>query len=390
MLEKMKSKFDPEKYKSALKGLMNLGNLVNNPKEGMKDNIEVGEDPVVPVPKGAWKPQKKMRELSSLLRVEYEPEVGRHVKAEKEVNPGDTLLVEEPFAAVLYADKQGNTCDFCFKRLKVVIPCTQCAGIGFCSKDCRDKALLSYHKYECKYLDLLHGLGCSTIAKLALRIITTHPLDYFKKLRTDLNVDNKSIEFKQPYLAVINLVGLDEQRKTENKNARTMMAVALLKVLKAAKYFPDKSDADTFTDDEIFIGSLILRHLNVLQFNAHEVAQFEMVTKTSQEGAKSAFIGAAVYPTLALFNHSCDPSIVRYYVEDYVVVQAIKNIFKGEEICENYGPIFFHSAKDDRQSRLEKQYWFKCSCVACQENWPLMHEMTQDVLNFRCRVMKKY
>ena len=33
--------------------------------------------------------------------------------------------------------------------------------------------------------------------------------------------------------------------------------------------------------------------------------------------------------------------------------------------------------------RLEKQYWFKCQCVACQENWPTMHEMTQDVLNFR-------
>ena len=56
----------------------------------------------------------------------------------------------------------------------------------------------------------------------------------------------------------------------------------------------------------------------------------------------------AVYPTLALFNHSCDPCIVRYYVEDHVVVQAIKNIRKGEEICENYGPIFFHSARDDR------------------------------------------
>ena len=52
------------------------------------------------------------------------------------------------------------------------------------------------------------------------------------------------------------------------------------------------------------------------------------VSKTSQEGAKSVYIGAGVYPTLALFNHSCDPCIVRYYVEDYVVVQAIKNIRK--------------------------------------------------------------
>ena len=50
-----------------------------------------------------------------------------------------------------------------------------------------------------------------------------------------------------------------------------------------------------------------------------------------------------------MFNHSCDPSIVRFYVEDVVAVQAIKNIRKGEEICENYGPIFFHSSREDRQ-----------------------------------------
>ena len=49
-------------------------------------------------------------------------------------------------------------------------------------------------------------------------------------------------------------------------------------------------------------------------------------------------------------------------IKNNSILQAIKNIFKGEEICENYGPIFFHSAKDDRQSRLLKQYWFQCNC----------------------------
>ena len=39
--------------------------------------------------------------------------------------------------------------------------------------------------------------------------------------------------------------------------------------------------------------------------------QFEMITKNKEEGATSNFIGAAIYPTLAMFNHSCDPSIVR-------------------------------------------------------------------------------
>ena len=310
-LEKNKSKFDQEKYKSAMKSLMKLGALVNNPNDGLLDNIEVVEDPVVPVPKVAWKPQKKMRELSSLLRVDFKPELGRHVKAEKEVKPGDTLLVEEPFASVLYNDKQGNTCDFCFKRLKAVVPCSQCAGIGFCSKECREKALSTYHKYECKYLDLLQGLGCSALVRLALRIITLHPLDYFKKMRTDLNVDTKSTDVKQPYLAVFNLVGLDDQRWPEDTFARTMMSVALLKILKEARYFPDKADAETFTDDEIFIGSLIHRHLSILQFNAHEVYQLLRTDQTKIKPCKNNLIGLAVYPKASFFNHSCHPNTSR-------------------------------------------------------------------------------
>ena len=79
-----------------------------------------------------------------------------------------------------------------------------------------------------------------------------------------------------------------------------------------------------------------------------------MIARNREEGSKSVYIGAACYPTLAMFNHSCDPGIIRFYIEDYVCVQTIKNIKKGEEICENYGPIFFHSPKDDRQ--VKSQY----------------------------------
>jgi SET domain-containing protein len=79
-----------------------------------------------------------------------------------------------------------------------------------------------------------------------------------------------------------------------------------------------------------------------------------MIAKNREEGAESMFIGAGIYPTLAMFNHSCDPSIVRFYIEDAVCVQSIKNIRKGEEICENYGPIFFHSNREDRQVTFTK------------------------------------
>ena len=36
------------------------------------------------------------------------------------------------------------------------------------------------------------------------------------------------------------------------------------------------------------------------------------------------------------------------------------------------------------KARLKKQYWFDCQCIPCTENWPLMHEMSDDTLNFRC------
>ena len=64
-----------------------------------------------------------------------------------------------------------------------------------------------------------------------------------------------------------------------------------------------------------------------------------MLKRNEETGAKSVFIGAAVYPTLAMFNHSCDPSIVRFYVEDKVCVQVSKQLKK--KLQSNYIQFYF-------------------------------------------------
>ena len=65
---------------------------------------------------------------------------------------------------------------------------------------------------------------------------------------------------------------------------------------------------------------------------------------------------------------------VRFFKGDTITAQSIKLIkkgkivfalqqtiviiiLKGEEIYENYGPLFFHSRRADRRDRLKKQYW---------------------------------
>ena len=61
-----------------------------------------------------------------------------------------------------------------------------------------------------------------------------------------------------------------------------------------------------------FVGGLLLHHIQLVPYNAHEVAELRMKGLNNLDDSESLFVGAAIYPTLALFNHSCDPGIVRY------------------------------------------------------------------------------
>ena len=70
--------------------------------------------------------------------------------ANKPIKSGDTVAVENPFAAVLYPDKAGTNCDNCFVKLRSAVPCPMCAGVAFCSVTCRDQALSG--RYEQKLI----------------------------------------------------------------------------------------------------------------------------------------------------------------------------------------------------------------------------------------------
>ena len=67
-------------------------------------------------------------------------------------------------------------------------------------------------------------------------------------------------------MQLLNLVGLNEQRWPEELLTRSTMALVLLGILRASGYFgisKTSTSADTFTNNELFIGSLLLRHLQV-------------------------------------------------------------------------------------------------------------------------------
>lgn len=105
----------------------------------------------------------------------------------------------------------------------------------------------------------------------------------------------------------------DKERQTYSFLQYAFVSTFLVKFLEANQYFDSdisNRNAGAHEEDKTFIGSLILRNLQILQFNSHEV--FDLLKSKKTGLRQTVAIGAGLYTTLALFNHSCNPSIVRW------------------------------------------------------------------------------
>ncbi|KAF5269624.1 hypothetical protein FQR65_LT05963 [Abscondita terminalis] len=240
---------------------------------------------------------KKFPNASKKINVKSDKEQGKFVVANEWIRTGDTVVVEEPFAACLIPDAYATHCCHCFDRLVSPVGCPDCASIAFCKADCRDIALRTYHKYECHYLDLLIGSGMSILCHTALRMITQNTLE-------ECLIKHKESR---------NFCTNAHLRPAEDFLQRTLMAAFLLRCLQKSNYFIDGEANDDVSpnEQELKIGEMLLYYLQVLQFNAHEIYETRYDSEHRFRTAKPAYIGVALYPTASLFNHDCYPAVSR-------------------------------------------------------------------------------
>ncbi|XP_031636986.1 SET and MYND domain-containing protein 4-like [Contarinia nasturtii] len=332
-------------------------------------------------------------QLSKSVTFDYNENEGRFVKTNHEIKCGEEILVEQAICATLFEKFAKSHCQFCFARSITPLPCPNCIDVIFCSKKCRNAAIYTYHKFECGMLESIWSSGSSINCQMAMRLISQRPLSYYRSIRDQLKSDMSIEEMtKLPshdYRRVYSMVCHDKMRPTYSYLQYSFMATFLVKILDANHYFDSDisgKTGDMCEDDRIFIGELILRNLQILQFNSHQV--FDLL-KSSKTGARQTVaIGAALYTTLCLFNHSCNPSIVRYFKNTTVHAISIRNMKPGEQVCENYGPLYSQNSRADRQKKLKDFYWFGCACEACQQNWPVYDEMNTNEIRFKCNGKK--
>lgn len=114
---------------------------------------------------------------SSAIELRYTKEYGRHVIATRDIEAGETLLVQRTFATIpgdTFGDKEEKSifefCWYCSKLCICIVPCNNCASVVYCNDDCRDKAWKEHHEIECRSVSFIMGTNMDYEHLMALRL----------------------------------------------------------------------------------------------------------------------------------------------------------------------------------------------------------------------------
>ncbi|XP_052829237.1 SET and MYND domain-containing protein 4 [Octopus bimaculoides] len=327
---------------------------------------------------------------SDAICMKYSKSKGRYISATRDINVGEVLAIEKPYSSVINDDHHSSHCHHCCKRAEHPIPCSSCAEVVYCNTICREESWNQYHSVECSILLSIKLLEYD-VYHLALRMVIKANYDYIKNFEESF-ADEKSTKpsalgfnklgqyDSEDYWSIYNLVNHSEERTFSDLFRRTLTAVYLLKCLERTKFF---SKADDCKDIHLIVGGHILRHLQMLPCNAHEITELSINLKQPLKSS-AVDIGSAVYATLSLFNHSCDPNVVRHSYGNLCVVRAIHHIPKGMDVIDSYGILYPVDDKEKREAELGRRYFFDCSCVACVNDWPLYDDIPSHSPYFKC------
>ena len=329
------------------------------------------------VPELSYGHNPRLPSASSAIDLQFSTDRGRYFVATQDIYPGDVILKEEPYAAVLESVFRVNHCANCMKKTSTPIPCFECATVQFCSEACRDESWRKYHSIECgilaylepsQFLGRLPHLGLRIITKTGLQTLVRHTQRELSGLAEPVN----PVQFDPTsYRSVHNLATNSDNRSFEDLLKKSTEAVFMSKCLKFNGFYGDTTNFTTEQQRaEIFVSSLILRHLQIGATNGlemaecilknHDITKFDIVP-----------IGGAIFPTISFFNHSCYPNAMRIGYPNQQIIRVVRMIPQGEEVNIDYGFDFYATPIEYRHKRAMANYHFQCTCVACTNKWPV-------------------
>ncbi|XP_032670457.1 SET and MYND domain-containing protein 4 isoform X2 [Odontomachus brunneus] len=325
---------------------------------------------------------------SDAVVLKYDENNGRHVIAARNIDAGEVVVVEKPYSLLLSQENTLSHCSNCLKNSLAPIPCKYCTYSLYCSEKCRDIEWSKCHYIECSFFSIMakYGFNDSDFLSLRLAVLAVKEAGSIHALKTmleevDKSDDSRTKGFSQDgkfhsdkYISLYSLERNTEKRPFIDLFRRTIDTCFILYLLATCtKFFGIKFSDDlralARNDDVTFVGGLILRHQQIIPTNVH------CFTEQRYLECDPVQRGLAAMPFCSLFNHSCSPNMMRISRSQHIVLYAMYPIRKGEQLFDNYGYHFAVMSKIQRQQKLLQHYYFTCSCIPCQENWPLFTDL---------------
>ncbi|XP_034194059.2 protein-lysine N-methyltransferase SMYD4-like [Osmia lignaria lignaria] len=322
---------------------------------------------------------------SDAITIKYNEKYGRHIVATRNINVGEVIAIEKPYLFMLKPDNLQTHCSNCLEVCWINIPCNYCTYAMYCSEECKASDWSKYHDIECKVFPYYFKMNFTLLYFLSVRLT-------IQAIRESNNIQNLKEELKEiencdnprtkgfskngtfesdAYRSVLSLVTNVEKLSLQDLFRRSAEASFTLYYLATCTDIFGSSMKDLSelveNTDAIFVGGLILRHLQLIFINSHIISE--------EYGLNGRSYGGALMPFLSLINHSCNPNILRVDRTGHMIIYAIYPIKKDEQIFDNYGPLYAMLSKSMRHMELLKDYCFTCDCVACVEDWPLFYKL---------------
>jgi len=344
------------------------------------------------------KVNQKIPQFSDAVELVYNKNVGRHGKATRDIEVGEVIMQDTCVTSHLLCSTRNTNCTHCMKTIQCAsrgIPSPLVVGCRFCSMPCLRTAMDSYHPVESKvnmnkffwnrkeesYEDLSGNI------LLSYRAITQKPLEFFTSLEDYRAVDPKfAVEFKDEedickfsdYRNIFNLEAHRAKRNTEERLSLCIRTAICIVLLRHGGYFGDKetSYGAALSTQEALIANIVYFMQEGIQYNLHTVDEVKPSNLTGIASPQLREVGCAVFPTLLLLNHSCEPNTLRINANgNQVVMVAKRRIRQGEEITDNYGIHHISMAFEDRQDALNRGFAFSCCCNGCAKDYPRLKSL---------------
>ena len=161
------------------------------------------------------------------------------------------------------------------------------------------------------------------------------------------------------YTSVHNLAVNSDKRNFEDLLKKTVEAIFMCKCLKFNGFFGSVSSSGQENHRlEVFVSSLLLRHLQAVSTNGLEIA--ECILKNNDITKFDIIpVGGAIFPTMSFFNHSCYPNALRIGYQNHQVIRVIRRIPAGAEVNIDYGFDFYATPIEYREKRAATNYHFR-------------------------------